>query len=78
MIKLTNDEIEVMGTPCFASAHYAKMLIRHGLYEDKAKKAEYEQAVFTHWALGLLKEHGSNWKVEGNKILSAIQVHKND
>ncbi|MDH5259302.1 MAG: hypothetical protein OEX07_14905 [Gammaproteobacteria bacterium] len=69
MITLNNDEIQILGTPCFASANYAKLLIAAGIYEDKEKKAEYEQAVFAHWGLGLYKEHGEKWKEEADKIL---------
>lgn len=43
MIKLNDDEIQILGTPCFASANYAKLLIAAGIYEDKEKKAEYER-----------------------------------
>ena len=38
VIKLTDDEIQILGTPCFASAGAAKLLIGAGIYEDKAKK----------------------------------------
>jgi len=69
VIKLNDDEIQILGTPCFASARFAHLLIGAGIYEDKAKKAEYEQAVFAHWGLALYKEHGENWKVEADKIL---------
>jgi hypothetical protein len=69
MIKLNDDEIQILGTPCFASAHTAKLLIASGLYEDKAKKAEYEQAVFAHWGLELYKKHGEDWRKEADKIL---------
>lgn len=70
MIKLTDEEVEILGKPNFAAATPAKFLIAAGLYEDKAKKAEYEQAVFIHWAFDLFKQHGANWKEVGNKILS--------
>ena len=70
MIKLTEDQVSIMGKPNFACATPAKILIASGVYEDKAKKAEYEQAVFIHWALELHKEHGENWMNEGNKVLS--------
>lgn len=69
MIKLNDDEIAIMGKPNFACAGAAKLLIASGAYEDKAKKAEYEQAVFIHWALALYKEHGADWRIEGEKIL---------
>ena len=74
MIKLNDDEIQILGTPNFASAFNAKLLIKAGVYEDKAEKAEYEQAVFIHWALNLYEQHGNGWKTEGNKILN--QCHK--
>ena len=69
MIKLTGHQIAIMGKPNFACAGPAKLLIASGVYEDKAKKAEYEQAVFIHWALEVHKEHGENWAEEGKKIL---------
>ena len=69
MIKLNDDEIQILGTPCFASAGMAKLLIKAGIYDDRAKKAEYEQAVFAHWALDLYAHHGSNWKKEADRIL---------
>lgn len=72
MITLNEDQIKILGTPNFACARIAKALIEAGVYEDKAKKAEYEQAVFIHWALSLYEQHGSGWMKEGNKI---IQQH---
>ncbi len=69
MIKLNDDEIQILGTPCFACAQPAKLLISAGIYEDKQKKAEYDQAVFAHWGLSLYREHGENWREEGQKIL---------
>ena len=72
MIKLTDDQIAIMGKPNFSCAGPAKLLIASGVYEDKAKKAEYEQAVFIHWALEVHKEHGENWAEEGKKILVGL------
>ena len=69
MIKLNDDEIQILGTPCFVSARMANLLIGAGIYEDKVKKAEYEQAVFAHWGLDLYKKYGKDWKKEGEKIL---------
>lgn len=77
MIKLNDDEIQILGTPNFASARNAKLLIAAGIYEDKEKKAEYEQAVFAHWGLDLYKKHGENWKVEANKILKECNIKLN-
>jgi hypothetical protein len=62
MIKLSDTQIDILGRPNFACAQIAKLLIAAGIYEDKAKKAEYEQAVFIHWATGLLDEHGEKWR----------------
>ena len=73
MKMLSDDEIEILGRPNFACASVAKLLISAGLYEDKAKKAEYEQAVFIHWASNLLREHGDNWKKEAARILDELQ-----
>lgn len=70
MIKLSNEQIAVLGRPNFKCARVAQVLIAAGIYEDNKKSAEYEQAVFIHWALGLLEKHGENWQDEGNKILS--------
>jgi hypothetical protein len=71
MIKLSDDEILILGRPNFACAKIAKVLIASGVYEKGAEKAEYEQAVFIHWASNLLKEHGSNWRKEFNEIINA-------
>jgi len=70
MVRLNDDEIQILGTPCFSCAGTAKLLIKAGLYEDKAKKAEYEQAVFAHWGLGLYKKHGENWREEAGKVIT--------
>ncbi len=69
MIQLSESEIAILGRPNFACAGIAKVLIDHGVYEKGAAKAEYEQAVYIHWASNLLKEHGENWKLHGNNII---------
>ena len=69
MIKLSDSQIAIMGKPNFSCAQPARVLIDAGIYEDKAKKAEYEQAVFIHWAMGLHDEHGDNWSDAGVAIL---------
>lgn len=78
MIKLTEDQITIMGKPNFACATPAKILIASGEYEDKAKKAEYEQAVFIHWALGLHELYGENWAKKGNKIIASLVEKLNE
>ncbi len=40
----------------------------------RVKKAEYEQAVYIHWASNLLDKHGDNWRDEGNKIIQQRKV----
>ena len=75
MIKLTDDEIFILGRPNFACAHVAKLLIKAGVYEDKAQKAEYEQAVFIHWASGLLEKHGSDWKRKSQYLLDDLYAN---
>ncbi len=75
MIKLSDNEIQILGRPNFACAQVAKFLISRGIYEDKAKKAEYEQAVYIHWAMNLLEEFGDDWSVEGDKIIKKL-FHK--
>lgn len=70
MINLTENEISILGRPNFACADIAKILIRAGIYEKGANKAEYEQAVYIHWAYSLLKEHGDSWKEAAKKILT--------
>lgn len=72
MIKLSTDEIEILGRPNFACAQVAKLLIASGLYEDKGRKVEYEQAVYIHWASDLIVEHGNDWKRQAGKILSNL------
>lgn len=69
MISLDNNQIAIMGRPNFSCAGIAKLLIAAGVYEDKAKKAEYEQAVFIHWALQLFNEHGDGWAREAEKVI---------
>ena len=71
MKQLSDNQISIMGRPNFACAGMAKLLIAAGIYEDKEKKAEYEQAVFMHWALGLLEAHGDGWAEEANRVLSS-------
>jgi hypothetical protein len=74
MIKLTDDQISVLGRPNFACAQWAKLLIAGGMYEDKAKKVEYEQAVFIHFSLDMLEQHGDQWLKEANKVLKDLAV----
>ncbi len=69
MITLSQDEIDIMGRPNFSCAGIAKILIAAGIYADLAKKAEYEQAVYIHWALSLKDQYAENWRIEGGKIL---------
>lgn len=72
MIKLSDQAIKVYGRPNFSCAQMAKILINGGLYEDKESKAEYEQAVYIHWASGLLREHGEDWTKKGTAILKEL------
>jgi transposase len=84
MIKLSDDEITILGRPNFLCAQITKVLIECGVYEKGTDSAEYEQAVYIHWASNLLKEHGVNWRKVANKILKekvefqikAIKVNK--
>ena len=70
MIKLTDNQIAILGKPNFSCAQPAKLLIAADVYEAKTSRlAEYEQAVFIHWAQGLLAEHGDNWAEAGKAIL---------
>lgn len=69
MIKLTEEQVFVYGHPNFACSAIAKLLIESGLYEAGPAKAEYEQAVFIHWASELLRVHGENWRAVGHEIL---------
>lgn len=72
MITLTDNQIAILGNPNFACARISKFLIEMGIYEDKAKKAEYEQAVYIHWASNLLDKYGDNWRGEGDKIIGDL------
>jgi len=72
MIHLNEQEIFILGRPNFACARMAKLLISSGLYEDKAKKAEYEQAVFIHWAMDLYGKHGDKWTYKADEILQDL------
>jgi hypothetical protein len=78
MIKLTVGEISILGRPNFACAPIGKILIDSGIYEKGSNKAEYEQAVYIHWALGLLKEHGDNWIKVGNEIIAKALKEQGD
>lgn len=71
-IELTKQQINILGTPNFIAAPMAKILIKAGLYADGGKKVEYEQAVYIHWATGLLDEHGENWRQEAIKIFEGL------
>ena len=74
MIQLTDTQIAIMGRPNFACAQVAKILIDSGEYAKGPKKAEYEQAVYIHWAMNLRAEHGDHeWKAVGNKILKSLR-----
>lgn len=72
MIELSKSQIEVLGRPCFACARVAHLLIASGIYADGPKKAEYEQAVFIHWASGLLDSHGADWVAAADKIIKEL------
>ena len=68
MIKLSNDQIDILGRPNFACAKIAKHLIAAGVYENKAKKAEYEQAVFIKQS-----DAEARVKTEDRKMLGVIK-----
>jgi len=70
MIKLDDIQIEILGKPNFACAAIAKLLIAAAVYEDKAQKAEYEQAVFIHWAMALYEKHGDKWRAAAKVALA--------
>lgn len=72
MITLTENQISILGRPNFACADVAKLLMKMGVYEQGPPKAEYEQAVYIHWASDLLDKHGDNWKEEASKILKDL------
>lgn len=72
MINLSKNQIDILGRPNFACAQVAKLLIAFKLYEDKENKAEYEQAVYIHWASDLLEKHGDSWIAKGNEIISEL------
>lgn len=69
MIELTQNQIDIMGRPNFACAKVAKLLMVAGAYSKGPKKAEYEQAVYIHWALDLMARHGDEWRTFGEEIL---------
>ena len=76
MIDLTPDEISILGRPNFLCANIAKVLIEGGLYTKGPQKAEYEQAVFIHWAMSLHSEFGDKWKDAAAGILQKIDDTK--
>lgn len=73
MIELSSDEIAILGRPNFSCARIAQILIASGMYKKGESKAEYEQAVYIHWASGLLKKHGENWLQVRNETLRNLR-----
>lgn len=70
-IELTKHQIEVLGHTNLACA---KVLIDSGQYKQPPSEdsREYRQAVYIHWASGLLDKHGEGWKVEANHIIKEL------
>jgi len=73
-IQLTQSQVEVFGRPNFSCARISHVLIKAGVYEKGEYKAEYEQAVYIHWASNLLENHGENWKQVGNETIKKLLV----
>jgi len=69
MIELSKEQISVLGRPNFACARIAQVLIRTGVYAPVRANAEYEQAVFIHWASGLVEQHGEKWAEVADRLL---------
>ena len=70
-IVLTKDQISIMGRPNFQCASIADTLIAAGVYAG-GDKAEYKQAVFIHFGLKLLEDHGEEWYVAAESELRKI------
>jgi hypothetical protein len=69
MIELSKEQISVLGRPNFACARIAQVLIRTGVYAPVRANAEYEQAVFIHWASRLVEQHGEKWVEVADALL---------
>lgn len=80
MITLSEAQIEIMGKPNFACSPISNFLISYGVYAPKPDKhkAEYEQAVFIHWANVLYELHGDSWRKEASIILDLLRESKAD
>ena len=70
-VEFTDRTRKIMGTTCFQSARFSHRLIELGVYPKQPSnhKAEYEQAIFMHWALNLEAEHGEKWFEEAQKVM---------
>lgn len=71
MIELSDEQVFIYGRPNFTCSAVAKLLIAAGVYAAGPSKAEYEQAVYIHWASELFIEHGEVWRNVANEILEA-------
>ena len=71
-IVLTKDQVAIMGRPNFSCAHIADRLIKSGVYAHSTDRAEYKQAVFMHFALKMLEDHGEEWIVAANNELERL------
>jgi hypothetical protein len=68
----------ILGRPCFACANFSARLVALGLYErpGEGMRAETEQAIFIHWALGLFLRYGSEWLDKGNELLNYTEAER--
>lgn len=73
MIELSKEQISVLGRPNFACARIAQVLIRTEVYAPVRACAEYEQAVFIHWASRLVEKHGEKWAEVADALLVDYQ-----
>lgn len=69
MIKLSDDQVAILGRPNFMCSLVAKVLIARGVYAHGPNKSEYEQAVCIHWCCDLFSLHGENWREVAQKTL---------
>ena len=74
MIKLTDDDVEILGRPNFGCSSIARLLTKGGVYEDRGQKSEYEQAVCIHWLRNLQDIFGDNWRTQAAHEIERLNM----
>lgn len=72
-VELTAELREVLGMPNFQRAPFAHAFRDAGRAEIE-RRAEAEQAFVLHWLIGIVLEHGADWrKVAGAELEPVIE-----